>query len=425
MILSLYRWGSTLGGPVILAYLGKRLRRGKEDPHRFGERVGKPSMPRPEGRVAWVHAASVGESISVLPLVARLRRDFPDTHVLLTTGTVTSARLMVERLPEGARHQFVPVDRVGYVRSFLDHWKPDFALWAESEFWPNLLCEAAARKIPLVLVNGRISDRSFARWRRYPKTIARLLSCFAHCMGQSETDAERLRALGAEGATCPGNLKHAAPPLPVDPEVLVELRTAVAGRRVWLAASTHSGEEDVCGQVHAKLSEAFPNLLTVIVPRHPDRGAAIAGSLRQMGLRVAVRSAGAQPTPETDVLLADTIGELGLFYRLAEVAFIGKSLVSKGGQNPMEAAALGCPVLFGPHMTNFRDMSLAMIAAGAAEEVADPDKLAEALARLLADDSLRRTRGRAGTDYTMGEAQVLDRVMDEIAPFIGAEGRES
>ena len=425
MILSLYRWGSTLGGPVILAYLGKRLRRGKEDPYRFGERVGKPSMPRPEGRLTWVHAASVGEAMSVLPLIERMRLEYPDSFVLLTTGTVTSARLMVERLPEGSRHQFVPVDRISYVRKFLDHWQPDVAIWAESEFWPNLLCEVAARKIPLVLVNGRISDRSFARWRRYPQTIARLLSCFAHCMGQSQTDVERLKALGAAGAICPGNLKHAAAPLPVDQEIFDETREAVDGRRVWLAASTHSGEEEICGRVHARLAEKVPNLLTVIVPRHPERGLEIAEALHRKELRVALRSRGHLPDPETDVYVADTIGELGMFYRLAEVAFIGKSLVSSGGQNPLEAAVLGRPVVFGPRMTNFRDMSQAMIAAGAAEQVDDPEGLAEAVGRLLADDEMRQRRGQAGLDFAAGEAQVLDRVMDEIAPFLRGSGRES
>lgn len=424
MILSLYRWGSTLGGPLILAYLGKRLRRGKEDPTRFGERLGKPSIPRPEGRLIWIHAASVGESISVLPLIARLREDFPDTHVLLTTGTVTSARLLVERLPEGARHQFVPVDRISYVRSFLDHWKPDLAIWAESELWPNLLCQAAARKIPLVLVNGRMSDRSFARWRRTPRTIGRLLSCFSRCMGQSESDAERLRQLGAGSATCPGNLKHAAPPLPADPDALIDLKAAIGGRPIWLAASTHRGEEEICGQVHAELSAQFPDLLTVIVPRHPERGPAIAEDLRHNGLRTARRSAGDLPEAETEVYIADTIGELGLFYRLAQAAFIGKSLVSNGGQNPLEAAMLGCPVVFGPNMTNFRDMSQAMVVAGAAEEVGDRDGLRDALARLLSDDDTRRRRGQAGMDYATGEARVIDRVLEEISPFLRTGGRE-
>ncbi len=424
MILSLYRWGSTLGGPLILAYLGKRLRRGKEDPIRFGERLGKPSIPRPEGRLIWVHAASVGESISVLPLTARLREEFPDTHVLLTTGTVTSARLMVERLPEGARHQFVPVDRISYVRSFLDHWKPALAIWAESEFWPNLLCEAAAREIPLVLVNGRISDRSFARWRRTPQTIKRLLSCFVRCLGQSETDAERLRILGAEKATCPGNLKHAATPLPADPDALIDLKAAIGARPNWLAASTHPGEEEVCGQIHSQLAVEFPDLLTMIVPRHPERGGAIVETLRRQGLRCALRSAGELPAAETDIYVADTIGELGLFYRLAQIAFIGKSLVSRGGQNPLEAAVLGCPVVFGPNMANFRDMSSAMVAAGAAEEVADRDGLKDALARLLSDEERRRRYGRAGMDFATGEAKVIDRILEEVSPFLRTDGRE-
>lgn len=419
MMLSLYRLATAVGAPVIRFYLSRRMDRGKEDPERFGERLGRPGRARPEGPLVWLHAASVGESISVLPLIERLRTDHPELAVLLTTGTVTSARLMADRLPEGTFHQYIPVDRLAYVRSFLDHWRPDLTLWAESEFWPNLVTETAHREIPLILINGRVSDRSFARWRKYPGTIARLLRCFAHVMGQSETDTERLRALGASGAVCPGNLKYASPPLPADPEELAGLSATTEGRPVWLAASTHDGEEELCGRIQRDLKVAFPRLLTVIVPRHPERGEEIAGMLRALGLGVALRSAGEGIAAETDVYVADTIGELGLFYRLSEVSFIGKSLASSGGQNPLEAAALGRPVLFGPQMTNFREIAARMVDVGAAAEVPDAAGLQTALGGLLADEALRKSRGEAGAEYAAGEARVLDRVMSEIAPFIG------
>lgn len=418
MMLLLYRWATTLGGPAIQIYLNRRMARGKEDPHRFGERLGRPARPRPSGLVVWVHAASVGESISVLPLIERVRAMRPDATVLLTTGTVTSARLMAERLPAGAIHQFVPVDRVAYVRSFLDHWRPDLALWAESEFWPNLLGETAKRNIPIVLINGRVSDRSFARWRRYRGTIKSILGGFRLCLGQSETDADRLRQLGAPVVAAPGNLKLAAPPLPADPAKLADLRAQIAGRPVWVAASTHAGEEVLCGRVHRQLTLCHPGLLTLVVPRHPERGKGIAEELAADGLVVARRSAGEPITESTGVYVADTIGELGLFYRLADIAFIGKSLVPLGGQNPLEAACLDCAILFGPHMDNFREIAARLKGSGGAEEVADEAALVAVLGRLLTDREDRDARAAAASAFARAEAQVLDRIVERLAPFL-------
>ncbi|MBT3359591.1 MAG: 3-deoxy-D-manno-octulosonic acid transferase [Rhodospirillales bacterium] len=418
MILPLYRFATTLGGPLIRLYLADRMRRGKEDPARFGERLGVAGRDRPDGPLAWIHGASVGEAISLLPLIERMQHDHPSLRVLLTTGTVTSANLMAKRLGGGAIHQFIPVDRLAYVKAFLDHWKPDLVLWAESDFWPNLVGETSRRGTPMVLLNGRISDRSFARWRRYPGTIKALLGCFALCLGQSKTDAKRLEELSAAGAKYLGNLKYAAPPLPADPGELETLESACAGRRVWVAASTHAGEEQICGQIHGQLKTEITGLLSIIVPRHPHRGSAIAQDLRDTGLQVALRSAGGEIGPDTDVYVADTIGELGIFYSLAEIAFIGKSLVPMGGQNPLEAACLERAVVFGPHMTNFREVSLSLIEAGAADEAPDQATLAETLLRLFRDDTLRRVRGRAGQQFAESEAAVLDRVMTELAPFV-------
>ncbi len=418
MILPLYRLATTLGGPLIRLYLADRMRRGKEDAARFGERLGIAGRERPEGALVWIHGASVGEAISVLPLIERILNNDPSRRVLLTTGTVTSAKLMAKRLGDGAIHQFIPVDRLAYVKAFLDHWRPDLVLWAESEFWPNLVSETSRRGTPMVLINGRISDRSFARWRRYPATIKALLGCFALCMGQSKTDAERLQRLGAPRSICPGNLKYAAPPLPADPGKLDALERASAGRRVWVAASTHAGEEQLCGQIHNQLKTDIAGLLSIIVPRHPDRGGAIAQDLRDMGLQVALRSAGGEIGPDTDIYVADTIGELGIFFRLAEIAFIGKSLVPMGGQNPLEAACLERAVVFGPHMTNFREVSRTLIEAGAADEVPDEAALAQTLLRLFGDDTLCQSRGEAGRRFAESEAAVLDRVMTELAPFV-------
>ena len=347
MMLLLYRLVSSIGAPAIGFYLAIRKARGKEDPDRFAERLGRPGQDRPSGPLIWTHAASIGESISLLPLIGRLVTEISGVSVLVTTGTVTSARLMAERLPEGAFHQYVPVDRIPYVRRFLDHWRPDLALWAESEFWPNLIIESVDRKIPMVLINGRISPRSFSGWQRFGGLIKRLLEGFDLCLGQTETDAERLRHLGAGDAKYVGNLKFAVPPLPADGEILAKFKKGLGDRPLWLAASTHPGEEEMAARVHRRLKDAFSGLLTVIVPRHPDRGSEIATRINTLGLTVSRRSAGDAIGPDTDVYVADTLGELGLFYRLAGTAFMGKSLVPLGGQNPLEAARLDCAIVHG------------------------------------------------------------------------------
>jgi 3-deoxy-D-manno-octulosonic-acid transferase len=411
-----------LGAPLISFYLDRRMARGKEDRLRFAERRGVASRPRPPGRVIWLHAASVGESVSMLPVVERIQGE-AGTTVLVTTGTVTSADLMSERLPRGSIHQYVPVDRVAWVRRFLDHWRPDLALWAESEFWPNLVTETAARGVPLILLNGRVSDRSYARWRHQPRLARGLLGVFALCLAQTPIDAERLAALGAPRVLCRGNLKFSAPPLPVDAAALAALEAALGARPRWLAVSTHAGEEAIAGRVHRALAGTYPGLLTVIVPRHPNRGDEIAGELTSAGLRVAQRSAGQAVLAETDVLLADTLGELGLFIRFAPIVFVGKSLAGRGGQNPLEPSRLGASVLFGPSMDNFADIARRMRSCGAADQVDDEAGLSEAISRRLADPALVEAAGTRARQFAAGEDGVLDAVLAELRPWLGEHER--
>ena len=422
-MLGLYRAITTLGAPLIQVYLGRRIKAGKEDPHRFNERLGIAALPRPEGALIWLHGASVGEAMSLLALIDRLRLAVPDASILVTTGTVTSARLLAERLPAGVVHQYVPVDRLGYVRRFLNHWRPDLTLWAESEFWPNLIVETAAGGNPLVLVNGRISASSFKGWSRAPKFIARLLGGFALCLGQTQGDAERLRALGAPGARSIGNLKFAAAPLPANEDHLAAMRSAAADRPVWLAASTWAGEETIAWQVHRDLAKRHPGLLTIIVPRHPGRGPEIAQELAQQGAKVKRRSAGVLPDAGTEVYIADTMGELGLFFTLAPVVFMGKSLTAEGGQNLLEPARLDCAILHGPRMSNFQDMSERMTAAGASLSIDDAAGLSNAVAELLADPAAAEALAEKAQAFAQAEAGVIDRLMDELAPYLARLGQ--
>jgi 3-deoxy-D-manno-octulosonic-acid transferase len=419
-MLSLYRGFSAVAAPLIDALLARRLASGKEDRRRIDERFGKAGRARPEGALVWVHAASVGESLSVLSLISRLLEENPALHVLVTTGTVTSAALMAERLPARAFHQFAPVDRLDCVRSFLDHWRPDLALWIESEFWPNLLMETHGRGTKLVLINARISPRAFARWRLMPALIRPMLNAFDLCLAQSEYETARLRKLGAPVVRAPGNLKFAAVPLPAKTEELARLRAETGTRPRWLAASTHPGEEETVALVHAQLVARFSRLLTVIVPRHPGRGPAIAEMLRARGLKIARRSAGEAIGAGTDIYVADSMGELGLFYRLCPIAFVGGSLVPHGGHNPIEPAQLGCAVIHGPSMTNFQEIIEELATANGAVAVNGAAQLCSALSHLLSDAAETRRLAEAAKRVADGKAQVLDRVMAELAPFVAA-----
>ncbi len=427
MILGVYRGATRLLSPLVHLYLGRRRAHGKESADRFPERIGLASAERPDGPLVWLHAASVGEALSLLPLIEAIGEGWPQVGLLLTTGTVTSADLMGRRLPRTVIHQFVPVDLPKAVDRFLAHWRPGLAIWAESEIWPNLLAATRDSGCVMVLVNGRVSPRSFSRWRLFPAAARRLFSAFTRVFGQTEADAERLRILGAAGAVCVGNLKYAAPPLPADMLSLDALTRAVGGRPVWMAASTHSGEDASAGRVHRRLAADVPGLLTVVAPRHPVRGDEAEADLLALGLRVRRRSRGELPDAATDVYLCDTMGEMGVLYRAVPVVAMGKSWIGEGGQNPLEPARLCCAVLFGPQMQNFRVMAERMVAAGAAQAFADEDGLADAVAGLLSDAARRGKMADAGAAFAVAEAASAARVVEGLAPLLdrltGGEAR--
>jgi 3-deoxy-D-manno-octulosonic-acid transferase len=418
-LIPVYRGLTVALGPAVRLYLGHRLRQGKEDAHRFPEREGRPSRVRPPGPLLWIHAASIGEAVSTLALIDRLAGERPALNMLVTTGTVTSAHLLATRLPTGhAWHQYVPVDRPVYVRRFLEHWKPDLALWIESELWPNLIVETRRRGVPLLLVNGRMSITSFRRWSRVPALIRPLLQGFDLCLTQDATQAERFARLGAPRALTVGDLKSAAAPLPVDEVAFGALDTQIGERPRWLAASTHAGEEEMAAEAHARLRSRFPGLLTLIAPRHPSRSDEIVELLTRRGLQVRSRSHNEAIGAETDIYLADTLGELGLFYRAAGLAYIGGSMGGVGGHNPLEAAVLDCAILHGPDMANAAAMAQALRAAGASEVVTDAASLARALEPLLADPTARARRAAAAATVAARQRHVLDAVLDRLAPWL-------
>lgn len=387
--LKLYRAASRAAGPIADFALTRRIRAGKEDPARIGERRGIPGLARPEGELMWIHGASVGESLSVLPLVNRLRHLRPDLQFLVTTGTVTSARLMSERLPEGAFHQYVPLDHPKYVSAFLDHWRPQAALFVESEFWPNLILAARERVGFMALVNGRVSPQSFEEWSKKPRTIRYVLSAFDLLLAQDHQNAERLRSLSENDVATLGNLKNAAPALPGAENEIASLEAIIGDRPMWLAASTHPGEEDAVFSAHKTLRASFPDILTILAPRHPNRGAEVASLVKNAELKASRRALQEPIHPETDIYIADTLGELGLFYRLSDISFVGGSMTPKGGHNPLEPARLGGAILHGPYTFNFVETYGEMRAAGGAALVRNDRELATAVRRLLSDEKTR------------------------------------
>jgi 3-deoxy-D-manno-octulosonic-acid transferase len=382
---------ATLLAPIVRLQLRRRVANGREIAERLPERFGIDPTPRPAGPLLWVHAASVGETMSILPILDALRRR---VKVLVTTGTVTSQALLDQRLTEQGLtgevlHRFAPLDVPTWVDRFLSHWQPDAACFVESELWPNQLAACQARGIKLMLLNARMSDRSFARWRRVPRFARHILSHFTLIQARGDEDADRLLALGARDVDSPGDLKFAAPPLPVEQAELDRLRNALVGRPVWLAASTHPGEETLIAAVHRTVAETHAGLLTIIAPRHPDRGPALAAELNAPR-----RTAGQDPPPGPGIWIADTLGELGLWYRLAPITFVGRSLIPPGGgQNPLEPARLGCAITVGPNTGNFTDHVALLRDAGGLVQVDDPASLAAFVRTMLDDPGQRQHMG--------------------------------
>ena len=418
MLAGLYRLSTHVAEPAMPLLLRLRLWRGKEDAARMNEKLGHASSSRPQGRLLWIHAASVGESLSALPLIDRLSAEAGVT-ILVTTGTTTSAGIMARRLPDNAFHQYAPLDGPRAVTRFLDRWQPDAALWIESELWPNLLLETRRRDIPTALINGRMSPRSFSRWRRAPSLARAMIAGFDVVLAQSEADGARLTALGARNVITAGDMKAAAPALEADAESLQRVQTAIGDRPVWVAASTHPGDETMVADVHRQIASMHPGLLTVVVPRHADRGDTLMTELTDLGFRVARRGRNELPDDRTDLFLGDSMGEMGLYLRLGNPVFMGKSMLHVGGHNPREPALLGRAVLFGPHMENVSQAANALLQAGGAIEVADPETLAATVSRLLSQPEALQQIGARGQQRALTDAAgIVDAALDGLAPVL-------
>ncbi|MEE9315271.1 MAG: lipid IV(A) 3-deoxy-D-manno-octulosonic acid transferase [Rhizobiaceae bacterium] len=414
--LKLYRGVGSLIYPFTGPFLRARARKGKEDRERRGERYGYASHDRPEGPLVWLHAASVGESLAIMPLIKRME-DF-GINLVLTTGTVTSASIANDRLSERTIHQYVPMDMKRAVSRFLDHWKPDLAIFAESEIWPTTISELAVRNVPQILVNARMSDRSNKRWSKRPALAEAIFGQLSQVIAQSELDGERFRALGAPWVTVAGNLKIDVGELPAASSAVKALTTMINKRPTWVAISTHKGEEESVAAVHKMLAAHIPDILTILVPRHPNRSEEILADLSNLELNIVTRSSGNPIQKDTQIFLGDSIGEMGLYLRLSEIAFMGKSLKSEGGQNPIEPAMMNTAILSGRYVQNFRETYQTLLDAGGARLVRDEQMLAGHVLHLLRNKQDLKIMQVAAKQSVEAMTGALERSISVLDPYL-------
>lgn len=422
MTLTLYKGLMSISGPALSLLLHKRRKKKKEHPTRYIEKKGWATIPRPDGNLIWIHGASVGETMSVLSLINHLLKQSKDIHILVTSGTVTSSEMMRKHLPERAVHQFLPLDHPSWIENFLDHWKPDATLWLESELWPNFLAQIKRRNTPLILLNGRMSPKSFRGWARFPRTAEKLLSYFDKILVQRDDDKRSFSYLSgkkqAKNITVTGSIKYAASPLSFSKNELTALKKQTAGRKIVLFSSTHEGEEEICLNVHQDLKKTYPDLLTILVPRHPNRADKIETLIKQHHLKVARRSHNENLLKTTDIYLADTMGELGLFYSLSDICVIGGSFVPVGGHNPIEAAQLNSAILYGPHVFNFSQTCADLETEKAALRCQDVNILIKNLKSLLSHPAKVKKLSENALKCIEKKSKIIDKILSEIDPFI-------
>lgn len=408
--------------PLAYAVVSRKLRRQGVPVLRIHERLGHASKPRPPGTLIWFHAASVGESLSVLALIRSMGERLPKAQFLITSGTATSAALIAKRMPPRTRHQYAPLDSPGPVRRFLSHWIPNAGVFVESELWPLMLAQARASGTRLALLNARLSDRSVRRWKKRAKTAKYTLDQFDILLTQNDKTATNLLMIGADpDRVHPGsNLKSTAAPLPIDAGSLAEIQDSLQGRPVWVASSTHPGEEAIVLAAHTELLTSHPDLCLILVPRHPERGDAVAQLIDAAGMTCARRTL-AEGLRGKQVYLADTLGETGTWYATASIVFLGGSMFPIGGHNPFEPAQAGAAILTGMHVTNFAETFLQLQAAGGAVTVADADDLARSVAIWLDQPERRQKASKANSEFVAGQQSRLDEVVTTLCQALALE----
>ncbi len=401
--------------PLILTYYKIRKLKGKEDSFRFRERQGLPSIERPDGKLVWVHCASVGEVLSALPIVNSLKRK-TDANFLITTGTVTSYQIVKNSILDQTYHQYMPIDLDRYNKRFLEFWKPDLVLWFESELWPNILLLLQDMNIKHLIINARMSEKSFKKWKYLPATAKKILSGFDLCVAQSKADLLRFKFFDVKNVIELGNIKYFSPRLDVNEESLNIFSKYFNGKTVWLAASTHEGEESIVAELHVNLSKKIPNLLTVIAPRHPNRRKSIEWMLKNKKLKFASRSKDNFINSEIDIFLADSIGEMGLWYSLCKVVLLGKSIIGEGGQNPIEPSLFGCAVVCGEKIENFSEVVNDLTVVEGIIQTSSIDDIQDKLFMLLKNVKYATAVGVRAKNLVSHKSKFVDSFFEIIIP---------
>jgi len=427
LLLRLYRIATSLYVPFAYRSVTRKLRAHGVPTRRIHERLGNASLPRPRAPLIWFHAASVGESLSVLGLITAMGERLPGHDFLITSGTATSAELIGKRLPPRTSHQFAPLDAIGPVRRFLAYWQPVAGVFVESELWPVMLSEARNTGMPLALLNARLSQKSVHRWVKHQPTARYVLGLFDLMLTQNLQAADDLLAMGGDKARIEvgRNLKSFTTALPVDQGLVDQMRRALAGRAFWVASSTHPGEEEVVLKAHRALMQQFPDLCLLLIPRHLERGPDLAGLVLKSGFSLAMRSRDEVLVADTQVYLADTLGETGAWYALADFVFLGGSLRDIGGHNPFEPALSGAAVITGPFVRNFAETYAPLIDGGGAVEVAQAEHLAHAVGHWLTDPEALNTARKAARNYALSQQDGLEQVVTRLCGALGLGGSDA
>jgi 3-deoxy-D-manno-octulosonic-acid transferase len=387
--------------PLMHPWLWWRLHKNKEEKGRLQERFGLYIAEKTEKPIIWLHGASVGETLSLRPIIAFLRQEYPDYTILITTGTKTAARLILQQEQGDIIHQYIPLDHPLWTKRFFDHWKPSLGILVESEFWPNFILNAPC---PMWLLSGRLTPDSYQRWKKwFPKFFRSIMEHFSLVFAQTEADAARLKEFH-KGHIFISNLKYLAKPLPIEKTTINTLEKMIGSRPFWIAASTHPGEEKIIIQAHQYIKEKIPNILTIIAPRHPIRGDDIRGLLPPdfFGTQ---RSRQENITAKTDIYIADTMGELGSLFSISSITLVAGSLLPNiGGHNLLEPAFFGNAILHGPHMHKSLDMYDLFTSAHASFVVKDEKDIANCVIVLL-EDKKKLAQQQAATQEVMAKLQ--------------------
>lgn len=416
-----YKTLSMLAWPVLKALPYRRAYKGKEKKERIAERFGIAKNKRPAGQIIWFHATSNGETLSAFPLIEELRKRNEDITVLITTMTVTAADLVQKRMghDENIIHQFIPYDHPSWIKKFHEFWQPNMVIWIESELWPNHLSEIKKRNIPAILANARLSEKSVKRWFWVNGFFQSMMSCFDTILAQTERDLQNLNILGLDHVQSVGNLKDIALPLPFDIVAADDIRGVIKAKPCVLYASTHDPEEDIARDIHTELKKEFPDLLSIIIPRHPKRGEDIANQFNDGTLNIARRSLKMSPRMDTDIYIADTLGEMGLFFHLCDIVFVGNSLGTKpgGGHNLMEPAWFDCAIVSGDDLHNFSTLAYEMPNKNACRIVKNTHELQNIFKELIKNSNLKNELSKNAYNYAQTKHDGgIESIMSAIEP---------